>query len=174
MHELLVVSAKECLPLRERILRPGQPASAWTYELDEAPRAMHFAIKQGEAVLGVASLLPEARSDHGRECWRLRGMAVVPDARGRGLGRTLLGAVQAVAKQRGGGLWCTARTSVEGFYTRYEFKREGDVFEIEGGGPHVLMTWNPPERGRGVPASIPQHAATEPEDDPEAEPGGDE
>ena len=53
-----------------------------------------------------------------------------------------------------GGLWCTARTNVEGFYTHYEFKREGDVFEIEGGGPHVLMTWNPPERGRGVPASI--------------------
>jgi GNAT superfamily N-acetyltransferase len=165
MHELLVVSSKECHGLREQILRPGQPASAWTYELDEAPRAIHFAIKEGGAVLGVASLLPEARSDSGRECWRLRGMAVVPDARGRGLGRTLLGAVQAVTKQRGGGLWCTARTSVEGFYTRYEFKREGAVFEVEGAGPHVLMTWNPPERGRGVPASIGQRAPAEADDD---------
>ena len=177
MHELLVVSSKECHPLRERILRPGQPAAAWTYELDEAPRAMHFAIKEDGELLGVASLLPEARND-GRECWRLRGMAVVPDARGRGLGRTLLGAVQAVTKQRGGGLWCTARTTVEGFYLRYEFQREGEVFEIEGAGPHVLMTWNPPERGRGVPASIGRHGPTPtdpepgpaPGDDPDAEP----
>jgi predicted GNAT family N-acyltransferase len=165
MHELLVVASKECHPLREQILRPGQPAQAWTYELDDAPRAMHFAIKEDGEVLGVASLLPEARTDGGRECWRLRGMAVVPAARARGLGRTLLGAVQAVTKQRGGGLWCTARTPVEGFYTRYEFKREGDVFEIEGGGPHVLMTWNPPERCRGVPASIGHHAPVDADDD---------
>jgi len=165
MHELLAVSSKECHPLRERILRPGQPASAWTYELDEAPRAMHFAIKENGETLGVASLLPEARED-GRECWRLRGMAVVPEARGRGFGRTLLGAVQAVTKQRGGGLWCTARTPVEGFYSRYEFKREGEVFEIEGGGPHVLMTWNPPERGRGVPASIHRREPDQAELDP--------
>jgi predicted GNAT family N-acyltransferase len=172
MHELLVVTAKECHPLRELILRPGQPPAAWTYELDEAPRAMHFAIKENGQVLGVASLLPEARED-GRECWRLRGMAVVPDARGRGLGRTLLGAVQAVTKQRGGGLWCTARTNVEGFYTHYEFEREGDVFEIEGAGPHVLMTWNPPERGRGVPASIRRTPAGAGDEEPEAAEAGD-
>jgi predicted GNAT family N-acyltransferase len=163
MPELLVVGVDECRPLRERILRPGQPPSAWTYAQDEAPRAMHFAVKQDGEVLGVASLLPEGR-DGGRECWRLRGMAVVPEARGRGFGRTLLGAVQAVTKQRGGGLWCTARTSVEGFYARYEFKREGPVFDIEGAGPHVLMTWTPPERGRGVPASIGQRPTSDPDD----------
>jgi predicted GNAT family N-acyltransferase len=151
MPELIVVRADECHPLREAVLRPGQPAEAWTYGTDDQPRAIHFALKEKGEVLGVASLLPEAREDGGRELWRLRGMAVLEARRGEGHGRTLLAAVQAVAKQRGGGLWCTARTSVEAFYRKYDFVTEGEAFEIEGAGPHVLMTWNP-SRGRGVPA----------------------
>jgi predicted GNAT family N-acyltransferase len=151
MPELIVVRAEECLPLRESVLRPGQPAAAWTYALDGEPRAIHFALKEKQAVVGVATVLPEAREDGGRELWRLRGMAVLESRRGRGFGRTLLAATQAVVKQRGGGVWCTARTSVEDFYLRYGFVREGDEFEVDGAGPHVLMTWNP-ERGRGVPA----------------------
>ena len=85
-------------------------------------------------------------------------------AAGKGYGRTLLAAVQAVVKQRGGGLWCTARTNVATFYERYDFERVGDVFEVEGAGPHVLMTWNA-ARGRGVPADRrEEHAGTATED----------
>jgi hypothetical protein len=66
--ELIVVRAEECRPLREAVLRPGQPPSAWTYALDDEPRAIHFALKEKQgAVLGVASLLPEAREDDGRD-----------------------------------------------------------------------------------------------------------
>jgi predicted GNAT family N-acyltransferase len=148
--ELIVVRADECRPLREAVLRPGQPPEAWTYALDDEPRAIHFALKEKKNVVGVASLLPEARDD-GRELWRLRGMAVPEARRGEGFGRTLLAAVQAVVKQRGGGLWCTARTNVATFYERYDFLQVGEVFEVEGAGPHVLMTWNA-ARGRGVPA----------------------
>ena len=150
MNELIVVLAAECRPLRERILRPGQPPAAYTYKDDDHGRALHFAVKDEAEVIGVASLLPEGREGE-RETWRLRGMAVVPDRRGQGLGRMLLLAVQAVANQRGGGLWCTARTNVEDFYKHFGFVRQGDVFEIEGGGPHIVMTWNPKGRRRTAP-----------------------
>ena len=147
MPELLIVKSAECLPLRERILRPGQPASAYTYALDNDPRAMHFGLRQGKALLGVASLLPELRSassySTGPEPWRLRGMAVESDRRGKGLGRMLLQAVQAVTQQRGGGLWMTARVGVRSFYERFGCKVEGEIFDLPGAGPHVLMTWHP-------------------------------
>ena len=150
MNELIVVPAEECLPLREQILRPGQPPSAYNYAEDGHPRALHFAVKDGRKVIGVASLLPEGRKD-AREAWRLRGMAVAEDRRSQGLGHMLLLAVQAVVDQRGGGLWCTARTPVEGFYQRHGFVRQGAPFEIEGAGPHVVMTWNPKGRRRTAP-----------------------
>jgi len=93
---------------------------------------------------------------------------VVPERRSQGLGRMLLLAVQAVTNQRGGGLWCTARTNVEGFYRHFGFVRQGDVFEIEGGGPHVVMTWNP--KGRRRTAPVPEaEGAPEGDDGPEDE-----
>lgn len=147
MPELLIIKAAECLPLRERILRPGQAASAYTYAQDNDPRAMHFGLRQGKALIGVASLLPELRSassySPGPEQWRLRGMAVESDRRGKGLGRMLLQAVQAVTQQRGGGLWMTARVGVRAFYERFGCKVEGESFDLPGAGPHVLMTWHP-------------------------------
>ncbi|MGQ0553242.1 MAG: GNAT family N-acetyltransferase [Planctomycetota bacterium] len=169
MPELIVVKAAECLPLREAILRPGQPPSAFTYAQDNDPRAMHFAVKQGKKVLGVASLLPETRAEaaiagapappeavevmtpadrRADPPFRLRGMAVLPDRQKQGLGRMLLLAVQAIAQARGGGIWCTARTHVEPFYAAHGFRREGGVFDLPGGGPHLLMTWSPPTRRR--------------------------
>jgi len=160
MSELIVVDAEACRPLREEVLRPGQPVEAFSYETDDESRSMHLAVKDDEEVLGVATLLPEGHPNDGREVWRLRGMAVRPDQRGTGLGKMLLLALLAVAKQRGGGVWCTARTSVVDFYEHFGFKREGDVFEVEGAGPHVLMTWNPPPKRRATAS-----AADEPAED---------
>lgn len=142
MDELLLVRAADCRPLREAILRPGQPPEAWTYAGDDDGQALHFAVKNSKGLVqGVATVLPEGRNDGGTQPWRLRGMAVLPGRRGAGLGRMLLQAVQAVIQQRGGGLWCTARVDVEGFYLAHGFRREGRVFDLPGGGPHVLMTW---------------------------------
>ena len=171
MPELILVKAETCHPLREAILRPGQPRSAWTYATDDDPRALHFAIKQGRKVYGVASLLPEARTDGGKEPWRLRGMAVLAELRGQGYGRMLLQAVQAVVQQRGGGVWCTARTTVEEFYRHYGFVREGEVFDLPGGGPHVLMSWRSsgPQRMKFGPEG---DAVVELDDD--APPGGED
>lgn len=148
MPELILVKAADCLPLRERILRPGQAPSAYTYAQDDDPRALHFGVRAGKQLVGVASLLPEPRGDAypggpGPEGWRLRGMAVEEERRGTGLGRMLLQAVQAVVQQRGGGLWFTARVKVRPFYERYGCVALGEVFELPGGGPHVVMTWHP-------------------------------
>ena len=148
MPELILVKAADCLALRERVLRPGQPASAYTYAADNDARALHFGLRAGKQLIGVASLLPEARGAKapggaGPETWRLRGMAVDGDRRGQGFGRMLLQAVQAVVQQRGGGMWMTARVGVREFYERYGCETVGEVFDLPGAGPHVVMTWHP-------------------------------
>jgi predicted GNAT family N-acyltransferase len=45
-----------------------------------------------------------------------------------------------VAAQGGGELWCNARVPALGFYLRAGFEVEGDEFEIDGIGPHVVVT----------------------------------
>jgi GNAT superfamily N-acetyltransferase len=171
--ELILVKAADCLPLRERILRPGQPPSAYAYAQDGDPRALHFGLRAGKALVGVASLLPEARGPGspggaGPETWRLRGMAVEADRRGHGLGRMLLQAVQAVVQQRGGGLWFTARVPVRPFYERFGCAAEGGVFDLPGGGPHVLMTWHPAGTARMRFGSVGTLPGTGEDDDEDA------
>jgi GNAT superfamily N-acetyltransferase len=174
MPELILVKAAECLPLRERILRPGQAPSAYTYAQDADPRALHFGLREKKQLVGVASLLPEPRGaatpgGAGPETWRLRGMAVEAERRGQGLGRMLLQAVQAVVQQRGGGMWFTARVKVRPFYERYGCEAQGGVFDLPGGGPHVLMTWHPVGVARmrfGKEGSLPGTGEDEEEDAP--------
>lgn len=174
MPELILVKAADCLPLRERILRPGQAPSAYTYAQDGDPRALHFGVRAGKVLVGVASLLPEPRGGAypggpGPETWRLRGMAVEEERRGTGLGRMLLQAVQAVVQQRGGGLWFTARVKVRPFYERYGCTALGEVFDLPGGGPHVVMTWHPVGTARmrfGPGGTLPGTAEDDEEDVP--------
>jgi predicted GNAT family N-acyltransferase len=174
MPELILVKAAECLPLRERILRPGQPPSAFTYSTDDDARALHFGLRQGKVLIGVASLLPETRGTSypggpGPETWRLRGMAVDSDRRGQGFGRMLLQAAQAVVQQRGGGMWMTARVGVRAFYERYGCAVVGEVFDLPGAGPHVVMTWHPVGVSRmrfGPAGTLPGTGEDEEEDAP--------
>jgi len=48
-------------------------------------------------------------------------------------------ALNAVRTADGDLLWCNARTSASGFYTRLGFAVVGEAFELPGIGPHHLM-----------------------------------
>lgn len=132
------VDAATVRPLRHAVLRPGQPLSEVTYPADEV--GAHFAAYDGDRLLGVASVFAEDYPDTGEPGWRLRGMAVDPAARGRGIGAALLAATIEYAAAAGGRLyWCNARTPVLGFYARQGLSVAGAEFEIPGGGPHHRM-----------------------------------
>lgn len=158
MTDLAVVSVPAALtrPLRLRVLRPGQRAEELVFPGDEDVDARHFAVRRGDdPPLAVASLVPErppwpiAPGPPNQPGWRLRGMATAPEARGQRLGARLLAAVvDHVAGAGGGALWCNARMTAYGFYTRCGFSPYGEVFDIEGIGPHIVM-W------RDVPPAAP-------------------
>ncbi len=126
------VSAKDCYQLRESILRPGQPIENWTFDADDDPRTIHLAMKQNDEIVAIVSLLPEEKE----ECpWRLRGMAVVEQLQGQGVGQQLLEALIAMVDDS---IWCTARKRIQDFYLKNGFTTFGDEFTMNDM-PHVWM-----------------------------------
>ncbi len=136
------ISAEATRPLRHAVLRPGQSFEQTAYSRDDHPETVHLGAFDGDRLVAIASLYREARPNRpSRAAWRLRGMATEPDLRGRGFATAVLdGAVAHVADEGGGELWCNARVAALGFYRRHGFEVEGDEFEIDGIGPHVVVT----------------------------------
>jgi len=132
---IVQVTAEDCYELRESILRPGQPKENWTFALDNDSRTIHLAMLQDEEAVAVASLLPESHQDCNDHPWRLRGMAVKEDLRGRGVGQQLLVSLLAMVDE---GVWCTARKHVQDFYLNNGFELFGNDFTMNDM-THVMM-----------------------------------
>jgi predicted GNAT family N-acyltransferase len=136
------IAAAETRPLRQRVLRSDQPFEETLYAGDEDPSTVHLGAFADDRLVGVASLYREPRPGAGDAAggWRLRGMATVPEVRGRGHAKALLAAcIDHVGGCGGGELWCNARTPAAGFYRAAGFEVVGDEFDIDGIGPHVVM-----------------------------------
>ena len=135
------IDAAETRPLRHAILRPNQPFEATVYPLDDQPESGHFGAFLENRLVGVASVFHEARPGDGDpRAWRLRGMATYEEHRGQGIGSALMQACLGHIRNHGGAtLWFNARTTAAGFYRRFGFIVQGEVFDIEGIGPHVVM-----------------------------------
>jgi GNAT superfamily N-acetyltransferase len=137
--ELRPIPAAGTRPLRQRILRPGQRLEELIYPGDDAPESLHLGAFDGARLLGVASLYaqsPEGSAPAPGD-WRLRGMAVVPEARRRGVGAALVRACEAHARARGGTrLWFNARVEALPFYFALGYVAVGDPYELPGIGLH--------------------------------------
>jgi predicted GNAT family N-acyltransferase len=107
----------------------GVPAEI---ELDDNDAASVHALaldREGRA-LGTGRLLPDGR---------IGRMAVLPAARGRGVGARILGALIEAAQARGDAeLLLHAQTSAIGFYRRHGFTPVGAVYQ-EAGIAHQTM-----------------------------------
>ena len=102
---------------------------------DEVDGTFHLGVDDGGTLVAVATFVP---TDEGVQ---LRGMAVEPAVRGRGVGRLLVEA--ALERLRDAGverLWCNARDDAVPFYERLGFRVTGDGFvHAESGIPHHRM-----------------------------------
>lgn len=136
------ISASETYDLRHRVLRPNQPFSTCLYPCDNELDALHVGCFLNEQLIGVGSILPDPRENALYPIsWRVRGMAVVEEARGTGAGGKILQALldHACSQQLPAEIWCNGRVNVKGYYARFGFKQEGEPFELPGTGPHLLM-----------------------------------
>ncbi len=137
-----LISSSEALPLRARILRPGQPLEMARYPDDELSTTLHAGVFHDDQIVGVATLVTEIHPHFTgyRNCFRLRGMATETSMHGKGIGRMALEFSFRELRFRGGGfVWCNARQSAFPFYERMGFQYYGELFDIPGIGPHKVM-----------------------------------
>lgn len=73
---------------------------------------------------------------------QLRGMAVVSELQGRGVGSLMLEHVWGIARQEGWVLWCKAREKAVGFYGSNGWRVVGDKFDIPEIGLHYWMVFD--------------------------------
>jgi GNAT superfamily N-acetyltransferase len=134
------IAVAQTRDLRSRVLRPGQPPEQLVYPNDAMPAAYHVGAFVDAALVGIASIYPEAHPDLAEpQAWRLRGMAVDPTMQRRGLGRQLiLACIAHVKAQSGRQLWCNGRASAADFYRSLGFELVGAEFPTESG-PHYVM-----------------------------------
>ena len=111
------------------------------YPHDDHKDSRHFGVFVNNELVGIGSIYHESqkgRLEKGE--WRLRGMAVEPAHKGKGLGGELLKhMIEYVRSVRGDLLWCNGRTSACAFYEHYGFIKWGREFEVPGIGPHYVM-----------------------------------
>ena len=123
--------AAQAAPIRFEVFVEEQRVPA-EMELDEfdAQSCHALALVDGQPV-GTGRLLPDGH---------IGRMAVVVGWRGRGVGAALLQALIDEAGRRGiAQLALSAQTHALGFYRRFGFMPEGEVYE-EAGLPHQVMT----------------------------------
>lgn len=139
-HDIRRISAIETRPLRHAILRPHQPAERLIYPGDDTPESFHAGAFLNGRLVGIASVTPNAHAGAGWPApWQLRGMAAVPEVRGRGYGRALIAACLAhIAAHGGRTLWCNGRTSAIPFYRALGFATYGEEF-VSDTGPHYVL-----------------------------------
>lgn len=153
---IATIRAEDARPIRQLVLRPGQPADRLIYPNDDAPGTLHLGVRISEGavtrLVSVASFYREPVSDLVREDLagcpplapgvRIRGMATLEPHRNRGFGRALVEHALHLLTERGDqfdALWCNARTTAAGYYTKLGFAIGSDGFDLPDIGPHLVM-----------------------------------
>lgn len=119
-----------CRSIRQRVFTDEQGIDA---ALDDDGRdavSRHVLVRCGDTAVATGRLLPDGV---------IGRMAVLPEHRGRGLGRRLLAALVAMAREQGcATVRLSAQCHAEAFYAACGFQRQGEPYE-EAGIAHVAM-----------------------------------
>lgn len=141
--QIKFISSQDCIDLRHRILRPGQPIENCIYPGDNSPNSFHIGIvNSNDLIISNGTFMQEAHKEfpNAKLAYRLRGMATASEFQKQGLGRNILEAAEAeLLKRNCDLLWFNARTSAEGFYKKLGYKCVESIFDIPLAGPHKVM-----------------------------------
>jgi predicted GNAT family N-acyltransferase len=135
------VDAKDTYQIRSLVLRPGLPIDSCYFDGDKDELTFHLGAYVDDKLASVASFYFHRNDTFPEEYqFQLRGMATLPSHRGQGLSSALLKtAFPLIEKNHVKLLWCNARENATGFYENVGFIKTGNIFEIDGVGPHILM-----------------------------------
>ena len=136
-----IVDAEIIRPLRHSELRKGQDFSTTSYLKDYELDTFHMAYISNEKIVTCATFYPEKSTKIKSEnAYRLRGMATDSNFQRKGYASDLMEESFKKLKNRDCDMvWCNARLVAVDFYKSVGFKITGEIFDIEGIGPHYYM-----------------------------------
>lgn len=135
------ISAKDTYSVRHPILRARKPLNTCTFSGDDLETTIHIGIFNKNTVIGVASFMKTSNDLFTEKMqYQLRGMAILQEFQGKGLGKLLLEYGEHLLKERNiEFIWCNARIVAVNFYKRNGYNITGDPFEIDEIGTHYKM-----------------------------------
>lgn len=144
--KIALITAEETLPLRQAVLRPQCKISDLCFEGDNHTSAYHWGAFDEQRLIGICTIFPDPSPTHldttDKFWFRIRGMAVLPEYQGQGIGQKLLEqAFQQISKSTAkvDGMWCNARFNATGLYKKFGMATQGELFEVPLAGPHYYM-----------------------------------
>jgi len=143
LSEIAHVRQVRFLVLREPL---GLPYEETLFAGDENPNTLHVVAyhnsQPNSQPIGCLTLMPPEIISNAKQqtiSVQLRGMAVLAERQGMGVGSKMLAYVGELAQENRWDLWCKARQSAVGFYAASGWRVVGDVFDIPRIGPHFRM-----------------------------------
>lgn len=119
--------------VRETVFLEEQGFAQEYDEIDET--ALHLQVFDGERVIGAGRIFPEEGT-----VWHAGRIAVLPEYRGKQVGRLIMQALESRAKALGGTeLMLSAQMQAAGFYDKCGYERKSEPY-LEEACWHVLMT----------------------------------
>jgi GNAT superfamily N-acetyltransferase len=141
--EVQRVAVEAIRPIRHGVLRPTAPPEHSQYPGDDDPTTLHLGAFVGGVLVGSATLIHQAPAHlpDERHAWRLRGVAVLPQHRGLGLGQQMVRRALEHAQAHGGALlWFFANPPAVDFYLRLGFTLHTTLSNpVPDGPPHPYM-----------------------------------
>ncbi len=142
MREAKLITSRETIDLRSRILRPGLSVTDCHFPDDDSPSCFHLGVFDNAKLVCNGTFFQQGHEFFPNAVmpYRLRGMATDGAQQGTGLGRMLIAAgMLELEKRHCDLLWFNARVSAEIFYEKLGFKVMGDLFDIPTVGSHKIM-----------------------------------
>jgi len=157
MLRVVAILPERAYVLRQEVLRPHQSVEEMgCMDSGEPGGLVVGALSETGEVVATGAVAPGTPPDDvaalagAGPYWRLRGMATRPDARSKGIGTAVLGALIDHARTHGARvMWCNAREPARALYERAGLQVIGDAWVDPLIGPHIVM-WGPLGPGDAV------------------------
>lgn len=140
MQKVKVITAQEVISVRHPVLRTNKPMESAIFVGDDAETTIHLGCFIHEKLVGVTTVMAQPNQELEGNQWQLRGMAVLPEVQGQGMGSVLVSYAEKLALEKGiDVIWMNAREIARPFYEKLGFAVFGKPFQIPEIGLHYAM-----------------------------------
>ncbi|MFT4576753.1 MAG: GNAT superfamily N-acetyltransferase [Polaribacter sp.] len=133
------ISAEETYAIRLETLRNGIDLPV-QFSGDFDSETFHLGVFEDDELKGISSFMKTTNELFDTPQYQLRGMATLPNARGKGFGKLMLQySFSHLRENKINTLWCNAREIALDFYLKEGFLEKGVSFEIQQIGIHYKL-----------------------------------